>query len=351
MSNYRQHPEEEDPRFRRQRREDAEESSQPQDGGLGGLLGGILGGAGQGQAEEEDPRGRRRQDDPRVSGAVSRRGGGGLLGTLLSNPRIGMAVVMMIGAVVTYYLQTKEEVNPVTDQAYRVVGDVQNDIKMGMQAAPEMIQQGKGEYRDQKLQAYIDRVGAKLVQANSKGDWAETFQQYHWDFHLLADEEMINAFALPGGQIFFTHGLFSKLKTEDEVAGVLGHEIGHVIARHSAKQMAKSQLINGVVMAGATAASDGQNNPGQIAQMVAGVWNMKYGRDDETQADTLGTQFMVNAGYHPDGLVKVMEILKAEMGNQRQPEFMSTHPDPGNRVGHIRQIIEDIKAGRIEGPK
>ncbi len=346
-------PRYQDPRYRQRpqqqhgRRLPQEEESQPDQagGGLGGILGGILGGGNQGSAQE----------DPRQSGVISQGGGrsgggGGLLGMLLGNPRVLMFLLMAGGAVLMYLMQPKDN-NPVTDESVRVVGAVEDDIQMGMQAAPGMIAEGKGEHRDQKLQRYVDEVGAKLVKANMKGDWEQTFAQYRWDFHLLADEQTVNAFALPGGQIFFTYGLFKKLKTEDEVAGVLGHEIGHVIARHSAKQMAKQKLINGVVMAGATATSDGQSNSAQTAQMVAGILSMKYGRDDESQADKLGTQFMVYAGYNPEGLIHVMEILKAEMGGQRQPEFMSTHPDPGNRAEAITQVIEDIKSGRLEGPK
>jgi predicted Zn-dependent protease len=343
-------PRNQDPRHQSPHgRPDRDESENVPDAG-GGLVGGILGqilGGGQQTPPEATPR---------QSGVISQGGrgpqvGGGLLGMLLGNPRILMFLLMAGGAVVTYFLQTKEEGNNVTDQKVRVVGSIENDIELGMQAAPGMIAEGKGEYPNLKLQKYIDDVGAKLVRANMKGDWEQTFAQYHWDFHLLADEQNVNAFALPGGQIFFTYGLFKKLKTEDEVAGVLGHEIGHVIARHSAKQMAKAKLINGMVMAGATATSDGQGSAAQAAQMVQGILTMKYGRDDERQADKLGTQFMTYAGYKPEGLIKVMEILKAEMGGASQPEFMSTHPDPGNRAEDIAQYIEDIKSGRLEGPK
>ncbi len=357
-------PQHQDPRHRQPA---PEESADDRGGGIGGILGQILGG-GQGRTPEQDapsedpryashqrqpfPQTEEPQEDPRISQSNSGPDPvGGLFATLLRNPRVLMALLAIGGAFVSYMMTTTVENNPVTGQSVRVLGDIENDIQMGLQAAPEMIAQGKGEYRDPKLQAYIDKVGATLVKANMVGDWAETFHQYKWDFHLLADEETINAFALPGGQIFFTYGLFSKLKTEDEVAGVLGHEIGHVIARHSAKQMAKAKLINGMVMAGATATSDGRTDSGRMAQMVANIFNMKYGRDDETQADRLGTQFMINAKYNPQGIVHVMEVLQAEMGGSRQPEFMSTHPNPDHRIDKILQVIKDLEAGRIEGPK
>lgn len=376
-----QPPEEEDPRYqqrgRRQQHEEPEEH-RPAQGGLGGILGQILGG-GQGHQEwpqEEDPRysdprddqrsrgqyGRplpqpehTHEEDPRQSGVIPQgRGragvGGGLLQMLLGNPRILMFLLLAGGSVVMYFMNNKLERNPVTDEEHRVPWEAAKDVPLGLQATPQMIAQHGGLHPDPSLQQEVDRIGMKLVKSNAVGDWEPVFRQYRWDFHLLRDGEMVNAFALPGGQIFFTYGLYKHLKTEDEVAGVLGHEIAHVIARHSAQQMAKSQLISGLVMAGATAASDGQDT-GQMAQMIGSMINMKYGRADETEADKLGTQFMNNAGYNSVGIINVMRVLKAQMGNSRQPEILSTHPDPGNREEAIKAVIEDIKAGRIEGPK
>ena len=266
-------------------------------------------------------------------------------------------LVLIALAVGKYFLGTHTEVNPVTDEEKRLPWAPAQDVPLGLQAAPQMIRQHGGEHRDAKLQAFVSQIGNKLVQANAVGDWEPTFRQYRFQFHLLADPETVNAFALPGGQVFFTYGLLRRLSINDpealenEVAGVLGHEIGHVIGRHSARQMAKSDLVNGVIMGIATGMSDGQHDPRQMAAMVANMVNMKYGRDDESQSDQLGVQFMVNAGYNPEGMIHVMEVLKSLGGGGRQPEFMSTHPDPGNRIEHIRQVIQDVRAGKLEGPK
>ncbi len=335
-------PHAQDPRYRQyEQREEPQEEAQ---GGLGGILGGVLGGAG--------------QDDSQVeSRAMPTRGGGsplgGILQMLLSNPRLGMALVVALGSVVMYFASTHQEANPVTDKQVRVVGEAENDVALGLQAAPEMIQQYGGEHRDPRLRAEVQRIGLKLVKSNAVGDWAPEFEKYQWNFHLLADDQTINAFALPGGQIFFTYGLFKRLTTEDEVAGVLGHEIGHVIGRHSAKQMATQKILGGLANAGAVlGGSDTQGGGlGQIAQYVAQMKSLSYGRDDETESDLLGVQFMGNAQYNPGGLIRVMEILKEASGGQSPPEFMSSHPDPGNRIEHIKQVIEDVKSGKLEGPK
>jgi len=158
----------------------------------------------------------------------------------------------------------------------------------------------------------------------------------------LADAETVNAFALPGGQVFITAALFERLQTEGQLAGVLGHEIGHVVARHSAEHIAKAQLMEGLTGAAVIAAYDPENpSSAQRAQMAAVVGqlvSMKYGRDDELESDQLGVRFMTEAGYDPNALIGVMQIL-AESGGGGQPEFFSTHPNPENRVEKIEAAI------------
>ncbi len=297
-----------------------------------------------------DPRGREDEQGPMGGGGGGGSPIGGIIALLLKNPRVAMALVMGAVAVFSYFTSTKSESNPITDKSVRVPWGPKDDVPLGLQAAPGMIQQHGGEHRDQRLQAYVDQVGMKLVQANAVGDWAVWFNNFNWDFHLLADEETINAFALPGGQIFFTYGLFKRLTSEDQVAGVLGHEIGHVVGRHSAQQMAKSKLVQGVAAGGAVLTSGGQGG-GAGSQILGHVLQSSYGREHESESDRTGAIFMVQAGYNPEGLIDVMKVLKEAMGGQRQPEFMSSHPDPGNRIENIKKVIEEIKAGRIEGPR
>ena len=114
---------------------------------------------------------------------------------------------------------------------------------------------------------------------------------------MLADPKTVNAFALPGGPIFITEGLLRQLKTEAELAGVLGHEIGHVIARHSSERLAKQQLTQGLL--GALVVGSGDYTTAQIGQMVGSMINMKYGREDELESDALGIRIMAEAGYDP----------------------------------------------------
>lgn len=252
------------------------------------------------------------------------------------SPRLMIALIMIAFAVGTYFFSTEKYQNPVTGRTQRLALSPKEEIALGLNAAPEMARQHGGLYKDQRLRDLVDRVGERIVRANP-----EIAQSgYQFDFHLLADPETVNAFALPGGQVFITYGLFKLLKGEDEVAGVLGHEVGHVVGRHSSEQIAKSQLSEGLVNAAVIAGGDqyGQGT-GQMAQFVSQLTNTAYGRDHELESDMLGVRFIVRAGYDPEAMVRVMEVLEKASGGQSPPEFLSTHPDPGHRIERIREYI------------
>lgn len=213
----------------------------------------------------------------------------------------------------------------------------ENDVALGLQAAPQMIHQMGGEVpaSDPRAQL-VASVGNRIVQAiHAPPPW-------RFQFHLLRDPQTVNAFALPGGQIFITVALLERLQNEAQLAGVLGHEIGHVMERHSTKQMAKNSLGQTLVTAVAVGSSSQDN--GQLAAYAAQYANqliqLKYGRGDELQADDHGVTYMAQAGYDPRQMIGVMEILKRVSGGSRTPEFASTHPDPGNRAEQIQEQIQ-----------
>lgn len=237
----------------------------------------------------------------------------------------------------TYYFGTESFENPVTGRTQRVALNPKEEIVLGLNAAPEMARQFGGEHPSAQLRERVDRIGERLRAANP--DLSQS--PYQFDFHLLADDDTINAFALPGGQIFITYGLMKLLQSDDEIAGVLGHEAGHVVGRHSVEQMAKAQLSQGLVTAVVMAGGDdyGQS-AGQVAQFVSQLKNTSYSRDHELESDKLGIRFMRKAGYDPRAMIRVMEVLeKASQGGGAPPEFLSTHPNPGNRIAHIKEWI------------
>ncbi|UII76718.1 M48 family metalloprotease [Flagellimonas sp. HMM57] len=219
--------------------------------------------------------------------------------------------------------------NPYTGRVQNINMTADQEIAIGLESAPQMAQQHGGLYPDERMQSLVDAVGNKLVNNSIARE-----TPYAYDFHLLADDRTINAFALPGGQCFITYALFSQL-TEAQLAGVLGHEIGHVIGRHSAERIAESSFWQTL----ATGASVG----GDMGSLVSGIGQntlLKNGRGDELESDELGVLFMIQAGYDPHEMIKVMEILKAAGGPNRTPEFQSTHPDPENRIEKIKEAIE-----------
>lgn len=249
----------------------------------------------------------------------------------MNRSKLLIAVVMAVIAVIGYY--AKMQTNPITGEQQHISLTPQQEVALGLQSAPSMAQQFGGLYPDQRLQTLVKQIGQKLV-TNTEVAKSE----YQYDFHLLADPNTINAFALPGGQIFITYGLLKQLKTEDEIAGVLGHEIGHVIGRHSAEHMAQQELTQGLVNA-ASVATDGGG--GQMAAFVANMVNMKYGREDELESDKFGVKYMLQTGYNPEALIGVMEVLKAA-GGGGQSEFTSSHPSPDNRISEIKRHIAEF---------
>lgn len=248
----------------------------------------------------------------------------------MSRFRLGIAALIALFSIVTYFSQTSE--NPVTGEKQRIALTPQQEIAMGMQAAPQMAAQFGGLSNRADAAALVKQVGRTIVEHPLAAK-----SPYRFDFHLLADPRTVNAFALPGGQIFITEGLLRLLRTEGELAGVLAHEAGHVLGRHSAEQLAKQQLTQGLMSA--VVVGSGDYTSAQLAQVVGSLINMRYGREDELEADALGVRFMSEAGYDPRALIRVMEVLAKASAAGRQPEFLSTHPHPENRVEQIKQQI------------
>lgn len=254
-------------------------------------------------------------------------------------PRLLIAGAILAFTLFQYFSQPKE-LNSFTGRQQRLNLDPKSEIQMGLQSTPQMEQQYGGLSSDAKARAYVQQVGQKIVAGTRAGQ-----TPYKFDFHLLADTQVVNAFALPGGQVFITEALFRKLTKEDELAGVLGHEIGHVVGRHSSEQIANSNVISGLTNAVVVGVSDGNHGQeaARLAMMASNLVNLKFGRGDETEADKLGVRFLMDCGYDPEAMIGVMEILKKISAGNRQPEMLSTHPDPGNREEVIKAEIAKLR--------
>jgi predicted Zn-dependent protease len=229
--------------------------------------------------------------------------------------------------------------NPITEEKQHVAGITpEQEVALGLQAAPEMAQQFGGLDPDPGIQARVDSIGARLVTQTVAAQ-----SPYQFEFHVLDDPQTINAFALPGGQIFITEGLLRRMTTDGQIAGVLGHEIGHVVARHGAEHIAKQQLTQGLTGAAVLATYDpsdpSSRGSAAVAAMIGQLVTMRFGRQDELESDRLGVRLTGEAGYDPRSMIALMKILDESSEGNRPPEFFSTHPNPENRIQRIEEAI------------
>ncbi len=249
--------------------------------------------------------------------------------------RLLLGVLIALFSLVSYF--TSQDFNPVTGEQQHVSMTTGQEIALGEQSAPRLIEEFGGLAPDDSSQQLVDDIGNRLVNNTVA---AQT--PWEFEFHVLDAPNNVNALALPGGQIFITSGLLSRLDTNDAIAGVLAHEIVHVLARHSAQRMAQNELTNGLV--GAVAVASGEAGASQTAAVIGQLITMEYGRDDEIQSDTLGICLMDDAGYDPSGMRTVMQVLAEASDGARPPEFFSTHPSPENRIERIDSTIDNIQS-------
>src|SRR2546425_2700107 len=227
--------------------------------------------------------------------------------------------------------------NPATGKRQISFVSTGKEAQMGRESDPAIIEQ-YGLYGDSTVARYVDSVGQKLGSVSH-------LPTLDWHFRVL-DSPVVNAFAIPGGYIYITRGIIAYLNSEAQLAGVMGHEIGHVTARHSAQQITRSQiagvgLLVGTVFVGALRPYSG------LAQQGLGLLFLKYSRDNESQADELGVGYATKAGYDPREIASTYSMLKhgADRQGSDLPSFLSTHPDPGDREIRTSQLAQAAIAG------
>lgn len=222
--------------------------------------------------------------------------------------------------------------NPATGSRELMLISEAQEIEMGEQYDKEVVA-SIGQYPDPALQTYIQNLGARLAATTER-------PKLPWTFRVV-DDAAVNAFAVPGGYIYVTRGILAHLNSEAELVGVVGHEIGHVTARHTASQLSKQQLAGLGLAIGGILSSDVERYAG-VASQALGILFLKFSRDDENQADELGFRYMNRADYDVRQMPEVFRMLdrvSAASGGGRLPEWLSTHPNPGNRVQHINAML------------
>ncbi len=225
--------------------------------------------------------------------------------------------------------------NPVTGKPELMLLSKSDEIELGKKTDKQVVN-SYGIYQNEELNNYISQIGMKMAKLSHRPDLPYEFK--------ILDTPVINAFAVPGGFVYFTRGILAHLNSEAEVAGVMGHEIGHVTARHSAKQYSKAQLTQLGLGLGAILSEDFRQYAG-FAQFGAQLLFLKFSRDNERQSDKLGVQYSTKAGYNATEMANFFETL-----DRMQPEdggglpgWLSTHPNPEDRVVKIRDMAQEWK--------
>ena len=220
-----------------------------------------------------------------------------------------------------------------------------DDVKLGQEAAAEVSRQMPLLPENGDVDSYVERVGATLAEAIPQ-EFAHS--EFKYDFSVVNASD-INAFALPGGPMFVNRGMIQAARSEGEMAGVMAHEISHVALRHGTAQASKSQnplvqlgAIGGAILGAVIGGNTGEA-VGQGTQLGLGVYLLKFSREFETQADILGAQIMAKAGYDPMDLAKMFETIEKQ-GGRGGPEFLSSHPNPGNRQERIAEESRKLNA-------
>jgi len=224
--------------------------------------------------------------------------------------------------------------NPVTGKREIVLVSESQEVQMGAQSH-DQVRREYGFVDDQNLQRYVQTMGNKLAAVSHRANLA-------WHFTVV-DSPVVNAFAVPGGYIYFTRGILAYLNNEAELAGVIGHEIGHVTARHSVRQITRQQLAQFGLGVGSVL-SPTFRQIGDLAEGSVGLLFLRFGRDDERQSDRLGIEYAARAAFDPREVPNFFDVLSrlSEAGDRETiPGWLSTHPDPPERVTATRELAQE----------
>ena len=293
----------------------------------------------------------RRQDhdieadyDPRTAGLPRRsrlpriptHGG---ISELFGRGRVAMALLMGGLAFVAYTVS--DNVPVAQQQAPTLELGPQHDAELGRRSVRQMETQYGGLSSDPNLQNAVQQIGTRLVQQSSAGE-----APFQFTFRVLADERTTNAFAIPGGHIYVTSALVRKLSSNAEIAAILAHEMAHVVQRHGIGRLANATLADGqtgaVVIASFLDEAQPANVTGpQVAQLVGETVNLRYVQDEELRSDLQAVQFLAQAGFDPNGLIRALRLLQTTATGQ-PTAFAKTHPNPIRRLTHIQDEIKRV---------
>lgn len=231
---------------------------------------------------------------------------------------------------------------PITGRSQLILMDHSKEVALGYDASQQILSSSKLSTNPNHAQR-LERIGRRVAEASGQSD-------YDWKFYMIEDESTPNAFVLPGGKVFVYTGILQYMSSDDELAAVVAHEVGHALARHGAERMSSGQLANaggqllqlGLGIGGVNAANTGLALQAYGAASQLGVI-LPYSRVQEYEADQIGLVLAARAGYNPAAALTFWQkFVQADKGSKRQPEYFSTHPDPEKRMAKIKELLPDI---------
>lgn len=234
--------------------------------------------------------------------------------------------------------------NPATGRQMLSLVSESQEIEMG-RSYSQQVESTMAMYDDPDLEAYVNRIGQELAAVSER-------PHLPWSFRIV-DDPVVNAFALPGGFLYLTRGILTHFNSEAQLAAVLGHEIGHVTARHSVEQISRAQL-GGLVLGVGSILSEDVRRFGGLAQAGLSVLFLSYGRDDEHEADLLGVRYAVRDRYDPREAMEVHRTLgrqTAARGGSGVPNWLSTHPSSVDRIDRIQTLVDSIPDATLAGTR
>jgi len=255
--------------------------------------------------------------------------------TLTLNFLIMINKIIFLGLLFIFFISCAR--NPVTGKKEFSFMSESQEKALGAEYNPQILAE-YGEYNDDKLQAFVNEKGQQMAAISHRPQLGFTFK--------VVDSPVVNAFAVPGGYIYFTRGIMAHFNNEAEFAGVLGHEIGHVTARH-ANEMQTKQIFSQILLMGGMIFSETFRQFAEPASQAASMMLMKYSRDNESQSDKLGVEYSTQIGYNSEEMANFFNTLQRLSGDEgRLPTFLSTHPDPGDRYNAVKtytQLVHESK--------
>jgi len=241
--------------------------------------------------------------------------------------------VIVISAGIVFFFSRKTQINPVTGKKQHIILKPHEEVALGIQSASDMAVKFGGLYRNTDLQNRVKNIGRKLAAVSHVSK-----APYQFDFHVMADSQTINAFSFPGGQVFITKGLLDIFNTDHELAALLSHEIGHVIARHAGEKLSAYTNLQGIFD---DTIHIGEYSSEVTNEYITDLTNINFEDSQEDEADHFGIIYMKASGYNPAVLPKILRKLEAQ-SESRQIEYIQKHPVSESRLENIQAQIKKV---------